>query len=190
MARQARQTISLRPVTAEDEGFLYSVYASTREAELAGVDWTEEEKAAFLWQQFKAQDRHYREQYDGAVYDVIEVDSRPAGRLYVARWEGEIRIMEIALLPEYRSRGIGTSLLRQLLNKAASTSRRVSIHVEKFNPARRLYARLGFAEIADRGVYTLMVWSGRDGKASRENSFVPHTSLVGPDRHNEQIKGP
>ena len=159
MTPQASQVVALRPATAEDEGFLYSVYASTREAELAGVDWTEEDKAAFLWQQFEAQARHYREQYDGAAYDVIEVDSRPVGRLYVARWADEIRIMDISLLPENRRRGIGTALLRNLLDEAARTGKWVTVHVEQFNPARRLYERLGFRRVRDVGVYLLMQWS-------------------------------
>ena len=159
MTPQASQVVALRPATAEDEGFLYSVYASTREAELAGVDWTEEDKAAFLWQQFEAQARHYREQYDGAAYDVIEVDSRPVGRLYVARWADEIRIMDISLLPENRRRGIGTALLRNLLDEAARTGKWVTVHVEQFNPARRLYERLGFHRVRNVGVYLLMQWS-------------------------------
>ena len=170
MARQASQAVTLRPVTAEDEGFLYSVYASTREAELAGVDWTEEDKAAFLWQQFEAQDRHYREQYDGASYDVVEVDSRPAGRLYVARWDDEIRIMDIALLPENCRRGIGTGLLRELLDEGARTGKRVTVHVEQFNPARRLYERLGFRWLRDAGVYVLMRWSPNPPGGNQANT--------------------
>jgi ribosomal protein S18 acetylase RimI-like enzyme len=164
MAPQASQTVTLRPVTAEDEAFLYSVYASTREAELAQVDWTQTVKAAFLRQQFEAQARHYREQYDGATYDVIEVDDRRAGRLYVARWDDEIRIMEIALLPEYCRRGTGTALLRNLLDEGARTGKRVTVHVEQFNPARRLYERLGFRWVRDVGVYVLMEWSPGFGR--------------------------
>ncbi len=164
--RRAGPAITLRPVTAQDEAFLYGVYASTRQEELAGVDWTEEQKAAFLHQQFSAQDRHYRENYTGAAYDVIEVDGRPAGRLYVARWDDEIRIMDIALLPEFRGRGLGTVLLRQLLAEAESAGKRVSAHVEKWNPARCLYDRLGFQEIADRGVYVLMERPGSGTGAS------------------------
>jgi GNAT superfamily N-acetyltransferase len=170
MARQASQAVTLRPVTAEDEGSLCSVYASTREAELAGVDWTEEEKAAFLWQQFKAQDRHYREQYDGAAYHVIEVDGRLAGRLYVARWGDEIRIMDIALLPENRGRGVGTALLRHLLDEGARSGKRVTVHVEQFNPARRLYERLGFRWLRDVGVYVLMQWSPDPPRADQANT--------------------
>jgi ribosomal protein S18 acetylase RimI-like enzyme len=148
--------ITLRPVSSSDRDFLLHVYASTREEELAPVPWTEAQKAAFIEQQFEAQDRHYREHYAGASLDVVEWDGAPAGRLYVARWTDEIRIIDIALLPEFRGRGIGTRLLRGLLDEAARARRRVSIHVEKHNPALRLYARLGFAPIADRGVYLLM----------------------------------
>ena len=148
--------ITLRPVSSSDRDFLLHVYASTREEELAPVPWTDAQKAAFIEQQFEAQDRHYREHYAGASLDVVEWDGAPAGRLYVARWSDEIRIIDITLLPEFRGRGIGTRLLRGLLDEAARARRRVSIHVEKHNPALRLYARLGFAPIADRGVYLLM----------------------------------
>ena len=148
--------VTLRSAAAEDQAFLVRVYASTREEELAITSFSEAQKKAFLSQQFAAQDRTYHENYTGATYDVIELDGEPAGRLYVARWDEEIRIMDISLLPEYRGHGVGTQLLRQLLDEAALTSRRLSIHVEKLNPARRLYERLGFAEAADKGVYVLM----------------------------------
>jgi ribosomal protein S18 acetylase RimI-like enzyme len=146
----------LRAATAEDRDFLVRVYASTREEELRLVDWSAEQKAAFVRQQFEAQDVYYREHYAPATFDVIEVDGEPAGRLYVARWEDEIRIVDVALLPEYRARGIGTALLRALLDEAAAAGKRLSIHVELNNPARRLYERLGFTLAEERGVYVLM----------------------------------
>ena len=146
----------LRPAGADDRDFLLRVYASTREEELRLVDWSDEQKAAFVQQQFEAQDAYYREHYDPATFDVIETDGEAAGRLYVARWEDEIRIIDIALLPEYRGRGIGTALLRSLLDEGACTGKRVSIHVERNNPALRLYERLGFAPVEDRGVYLLL----------------------------------
>jgi ribosomal protein S18 acetylase RimI-like enzyme len=154
--RVASGSIALRPASAGDEAFLRDVYASTRTDELALVDWTDEQKDDFVQQQFDAQDAHYHAHYTGATYDVIEVGGRPAGRLYVDRWDEEIRIMDIALLPEHRGAGIGTTLLSALLEEGAKDGKRVSIHVEKHNPARRLYERLGFAETADRGVYVLM----------------------------------
>ena len=146
----------LRPAGAGDRDFLLQVYASTREEELRLVDWSDEQKAAFVRQQFEAQDAYYRDNYDPVTFDVIEVDGASAGRLYVARWDDEIRIIDIALLPEYRGRGIGTELLRALLDEAAEAGKRLSIHVELNNPARRLYDRLGFTPIEERGLYLLM----------------------------------
>jgi ribosomal protein S18 acetylase RimI-like enzyme len=148
--------ITLRPVASSDRDLLLQVYASTREEELQLVDWSADQKAAFVRMQFEAQDAYYREHYHPATFDVVEVDGEPVGRLYVARWEDEIRIIDVALLPEHRGRGIGTSLIRALLDEAAASGKRLSIHVETHNPARRLYERLGFAEVADRGLYVLM----------------------------------
>ena len=148
--------ITLRPVGPSDRDFLLQVYASTREDELRLVDWSEDQKEAFVRMQFEAQDAYYREHYHPATFDVIEVDGEALGRLYVARWENEIRIVDITLLSEHRGRGIGTALLRELLEEAAGAGKRLSIHVEKHNPARRFYERLGFSEAADHGLYLLM----------------------------------
>ena len=148
--------VELRPATPADEPPLRRIYASTREDEVAQVPWTEEQKTSFLDMQFDAQDRFYREHHAGQAFDVIEVDGEPAGRLYVARWPEEIRIVDIALLPEQRGRGVGTSLISALLREALSTGRKVSIHVERQNPAGRLYRRLGFREVgAANGVHGL-----------------------------------
>jgi ribosomal protein S18 acetylase RimI-like enzyme len=146
----------LRPAEPGDRAFLLQVYASTREEELRLVDWSDEQKAAFVQQQFEAQDAYWREHYYPATFDVIEVDGASAGRLYVARWEDEIRIVDIALLPEHRGEGIGTALLHDLLDEGARTGKRVSIHVERNNPALRFYERLGFVQVEDRGIYLLL----------------------------------
>jgi ribosomal protein S18 acetylase RimI-like enzyme len=149
---------SLRPVLEEDRGFLFALYASTRDAELAHLDWPDDAKNAFLEQQFAAQDAHYRANYPGASFDVVEVDGEAAGRLYVFRGADEIRIMDIALAPGFRGRGIGTRLLRELMEEATAGGRSLSIHVEMNNPARRLYERLGFEAAGEHGVYLLMRW--------------------------------
>jgi GNAT superfamily N-acetyltransferase len=148
----------LRTVTPEDEQFLRAVYASTRAEELARVPWSDEQKRAFTDMQFAAQDADYRRNYPDAQYSIIEVQGVPAGRLYVDRGSKEIRIIDIALLPEHRRAGIGTSLLRALQDEARTTAKTLSIHVEKFNPARSLYHRLGFRQIEDKGVYLLLEW--------------------------------
>jgi ribosomal protein S18 acetylase RimI-like enzyme len=148
--------ITLRPVSSGDRDFLLQVYASTREEELRLVDWSADQKAAFVRMQFEAQDAYYREHYHPATFDVIEVDGEAVGRLYVARWEDEIRIVDIAILPEHRGRGIGTRLLEELLAEGGETGKRVSVHVELNNPARRLYERLGFVPVGEQGLYVLM----------------------------------
>ncbi len=150
--------MSLRPATAQDEPFLYAVYASTRADELALVDWSDAQKAAFVQMQFTAQHRYYHEQFADAAYQVILCDSVPAGRLYLGRWPEELRIIDIALLPHYRNQGIGSALLEDVLAEAAETGRPVNIHVERMNPALRLYTRLGFRPVEDQGVYLLMQW--------------------------------
>ena len=150
---------SLRPITPEDVSFLAAVYASTRWDELAPTGWSDEEKAVFCRRQFDAQSAHYREHYPEAAFEIIEKDGRGIGRLYVARWEREIRIVDISLLPEFRGAGLGTQLLRELQEEARSAGKSLTIHVERFNPALRLYQRLGFEQIEDKGVYLLMRWS-------------------------------
>jgi ribosomal protein S18 acetylase RimI-like enzyme len=152
----AAPAITLRPAEPGDDVFLRRIYAGTREDELAPVPWSDDERDAFLRHQFDAQDVHYRAHYDGASFDVIELDGVPAGRLYVARWPEEIRIMDIAILSEHRGAGAGTRLLRDLLDEGTKSGKRVSIHVEKHNPALRLYERLGFLPVADKGVYLLL----------------------------------
>jgi GNAT superfamily N-acetyltransferase len=150
--------ISLRPITPADESFLAHVYASTRWDELAPTGWSDEQKTVFCRRQFDAQSAHYREHYPDASFQIIERNGEPVGRVYVARWEREIRIVDISLLREARGTGIGTKLLRDLQEEARSAGKSLTIHVERFNRALALYQRLGFKEIEDKGVYLLMEW--------------------------------
>jgi len=106
--------------------------------------------------QFEAQSTHYATHYASADFCVIESDGAPIGRLYIHRQPHDIRIVDISLMPEHRGKGIGTQLLRQILDEAGTTP--VTIHVEHFNPALRLYQRLGFRRIGSHGVYDLMEW--------------------------------
>ena len=150
--------VSLRPITPEDTSFLARVYASSRAEELAVTGWSEEQKEVFCRRQFDAQAEYYAANYPGASFQVIERDGVSIGRLYVARWEKEIRIVDITLLPEFRGSGLGTELLRDLQGEAQAAGKSLTIHVERFNRALQLYERLGFKEIEDKGVYLLMEW--------------------------------
>ena len=142
----------LRPVEPDDREFLYRVYASTRTEELAVVPWDDAQKDAFLRAQFAAQDAFWRKTYGDASFDIVVVDGEPAGRLYLRRGDSEIRIVDIALLPEHRGKGVGTRLLRDVIAEGM----RVTIHVERMNPALRLYERLGFEVAEDKGVYLFL----------------------------------
>jgi GNAT superfamily N-acetyltransferase len=146
----------LRPIGPDDTDFLFRLYAGTRDAELGAVPWNAEQKEAFLRQQFGAQSHHYLHNYPGASLDLVLLEGEPVGRLYVARWESEIRIMDITLLPAHCGQGHGGALLGALLAEADQAGKKVSIHVESFNPARRLYQRLGFVPAGEHGVYLLM----------------------------------
>ena|SRR5256885_4022849 len=149
--------IGLRPITAADAPFLRALYGSTRAKELAPVPWSEEQKRAFLDLQFRAQSVHYLKHYGDGQFLMIEEDGRAIGRLLLHRTPEEIRVIDISLMPEHRGRGIGTRLLRDVLAEGEASRRRVSIHVEHFNPAKRLYERLGFRYVETNGVYDLMV---------------------------------
>jgi ribosomal protein S18 acetylase RimI-like enzyme len=148
--------VTLRPLTAADEPFALSVYASTRDEELARVPWSDEQKAAFVAMQFEAQSAHYAQHYDGMTSDVVLVDGEPAGRLLVARWREEIRIVDIALLPAFRGRGAGSELLAELIDEATEMGKRLSIHVERESRALALYERLGFRRVGEHGVHLRM----------------------------------
>ena len=162
MSGEVSACFALRPITPADRELLYRIYASTRAEELAVTGWDDTQKAAFLQMQFDAQHRYYMENYRDARFQVIEWDRAPVGRLYLARWPDEIRIIDIALLPEYRGQGLGSQLLRSILADARQAGLPVTIHVERFNPALSLYERLGFRMVEDKGVYLLMKWTPAD----------------------------
>ena len=152
------QTPSLRPITEQDEDFLLTVYASPREDELRATNWDDREKETFLRMQFSAQHQYYQEHYCDAAFDLILLDDEPIGRLYLQRRKDEFRIVDIALLAQYRGKGIGGKMLRDILLEAGTAGLLVRIHVEHNNPAMNLYVRLGFKKVSDHGVYHLMEW--------------------------------
>lgn len=157
--RAANAGLTFHRLTDADLAFLARVYASTRTEELAATPLTEEVKAAFLADQFRLQHAHYQKYYPAADWLVATYGTEDIGRLYIERWPTQHRIIDIAFLPEHRGKGFGEALLRDLLDEAAACGKAVTIHVEKFNPAMRLYRRLGFTTEEDKGVYDLMRWT-------------------------------
>lgn len=149
--------LRFRSITDSDLEFLVAVYASTRE-DVHSLDWTDDQKDQFIRMQFAAQHKHYQEHYPSAQYDIICLEETPIGRLYVDRQDSEIRVMDIALLKEYRGQGIGGRIMSSILDEGAQLQKSVTIHVQKNSPARHLYDRLGFVFVKDVGVYDFLKW--------------------------------
>lgn len=151
--------MGLRPSQAADKAFLFQVYASTRIGDIALLNWDESQKLTFLDMQFNAQHHYYTTQFPDAHWDILELEGEGIGRLYTNRRDHEIHIIDITLLPEFRGKGIGSSLLQALMDEAASLNKYVLVHVAQFNPAIRLYQRLGFRLVSDDGMYKRMEWN-------------------------------
>jgi GNAT superfamily N-acetyltransferase len=150
---------ALRPETEADVPFLRQLYISTRWVELAPIiDWTEAQKIAFLESQFALQRHHYRTYYAETDWGILEQAGVPAGRIYIDRQAKVSTVVDVSLLPEWRGRGIGTALMQAICAEARQAGKAVSVAVEKYNPAQRLYRRLGFREVSDEGVYWFMEW--------------------------------
>lgn len=123
------------------------------------VPWSDDQKTAFVQIQFSAQREHYGNTYPTAEHEIIQANGESIGRLYVARLEREIRIVDITLLPRKRASGIGSYLIRGLLEDAGRAGKVVRIWVESFNPSLHLFERLGFHQTEENGIYLLMEWS-------------------------------
>jgi GNAT superfamily N-acetyltransferase len=167
------ETVRLRPVVADDEDLLFRVYSSTREDEMKLVPWDEAQREAFLRMQFNAQQQHYQSHFPQAIHEIIERDGQPVGRLYVLREDEVMRILDITILPEFRSAGIGTPLIKDLMKEAATVGKPLQIYVEAYNPSRRLFERLGFQAIEDGGLHILMQWTTGDAQEHSANESAP-----------------
>jgi ribosomal protein S18 acetylase RimI-like enzyme len=148
--------ITVRPFPPDHQEFLFQLYASTRQHEISAFGWNPAQEEAFLRMQFKAQQQWYETAYAEANHQLIVVDEQPAGRILTWRECDGIRLVDIALLSEYRNRGIGAQLLRDLISKSENERLPMRLQVLKSNPACRLYQRLGFVKTGDDGMYYQM----------------------------------
>lgn len=168
-----RANVTRRPVAAEDLAFLERLYASTRTRELALLGWSEERQATFVRSQFAMQSGHYAAHFPDASRELVLVDGVAAGRLYVQHGPALTHVVDIALLPEFRGAGVGTRLLEEVLEEAGARGVAVTIHVERHNPATRLYERLGFEpdereEAGGDAIYLEMRWRSAGSPAGAQ----------------------
>lgn len=174
--------LTLRAAGPSDREFLLAVYASTRAAELAATGWDADTVSTFLEMQFTAQEADRARRHPDSRRWIVSCDGTDIGRLELAALPDEERLVEIALLPAWRGRGIGSRLLERVIADAGS--RIVSLHVAADNPAIALYDRFGFTVVA-RDELTL-----RMERASVEDRFVAREAVgLGAARHDEQLEG-
>lgn len=155
------QAITLRPVQPEDDPFLLEVYASTRADEMALVPWNEEQRLAFVSSQFAAQQSYYAEKYPDAEHSIIVKNGKDVGRLYLARLPEELHIADITVVPAERNGGVGSFLLKELIEEARESEKTMTIYVEIYNPSRRLFERLGFSTVEEQGMHLLLHWPAK-----------------------------
>jgi len=156
-----RLQVTSRPVTSADRRFLLRVYAGTRE-DVQAAAWSDEDRRHFIEMQFEAQKSDYERRFPDSDHSVLLVDGEPIGRVWVGRWPGELRLLDIALLPEHRNAGFGTVILRRLQESAAVAALPLRHSVFKKNVgALRFYERLGFEIVEDYEIYVLMEWTAR-----------------------------
>lgn len=152
------QKIGLRPVTAGDDGMLREIYKSSRGDDLRGLGWAEDRISEFLGMQYEAQQNFYESEYKRATDEIVLWEGKPAGRLIVERREHEIRLIDLALLPEHRNNSIGAFLIRKLQNEARQEEKPLRLQVIRFNRAINLFERLGFARTSETGTHFQMEW--------------------------------
>jgi ribosomal protein S18 acetylase RimI-like enzyme len=164
--RKFPSTITLEPASTADQEFFYRTYASTRTEELAITGWSDQQKESFLRMQFEAQRQSYLDSIPDAKYSMIRCGELPAGRLIVERTATEVHVVDIALLPEFRRRGIGSHLFGALMSEAREADKSVRLFVERFNPALHWYERLGYIPVSEGPIYFEMIW--RPNRESHE----------------------
>ncbi len=169
----------ITPVVPSDKSYLFEIYASSRTEELQFVPWTGEQKHAFLQSQFQAQHDYYLSKYPHGSFNLIKLNDAAAGRLYTAESGGEIRIIDITLLPEFRNQGIGTRLISDILQAGADKQKCVTICLETYNRSQNLFSRLGFTCVSNDGVYCLWERNFEEkNETSKGSAFSTATETV------------
>ncbi|MBU7315153.1 GNAT family N-acetyltransferase [Paenibacillus oleatilyticus] len=156
--RQVQKVLRFSRAQAEDESFLYEVYASSRIGEVGAWGWGPGQIDQFLRMQYRFQQKAYSEQYPEAAWNIVWRGQERVGRRMTAWLEDRIVLVDVALLPAYQRQGIGTSLLQSLQQEAQKAGKPLWLSVQAHNPARRLYERLGFRTQQENGLYCEMIW--------------------------------
>lgn len=161
--------------TPDDDAFLQELFFAVRAPEfqlagLAGPMLTQ-----LLEMQYRAQYTSYVANYPAAKNSIVWVDGERAGRMLVDQGDA-CHLIDIALLPQYRGRGIGTQVLQQMCVEARGAGKTVRLSVRPENPARRLYERLGFRATASDMTQIVMELALAEGTPPAQPVEVVTTS--------------
>ena len=159
-------TLTSRAAVTDDRDFLFRLYSGTRLAEIAAFGWDDFQKQAFLTVQFNAQQRWYETAYPQAEQRIVMLEAKPIGRIIVDRGSDAAVLVDISILPDHRGQGVGTTLLRELLEECRGTQLPLRLQVLRTNPAQRLYERLGFRRTSEDPVYLQMEWRPEEASSA------------------------
>jgi len=162
--------VVFRSETESDIPFLRQAFLTSRDYELDLAQWNPEQRMAFMETQFHAQRIHYTTHYPKAWFWIIEMRGLAIGRVYLETSADPIMLMDIILLPPHRNKGIGTAVVKAILDMGKARNQRVRIYVEKMNPALRLYQRLGFVTEEDTGPHYLMYYTPPGHKENQQGA--------------------
>jgi ribosomal protein S18 acetylase RimI-like enzyme len=151
--------LAVRPALPQDEPFLYDLYCAVRGPQFAQAPVSEAQRAALIVMQFRAQMNAYTAMYPNSCYHIVLLDSRPIGRLWVARQDEEYHLVDIAIHPDLSNKGIGTALVKRLQTDAQQAKLPIRSIVLRFNPGSlRFHQRLGFRTVREDQMYFYMEW--------------------------------
>ncbi len=145
----------------EDAQFRFRLFCQSRPAAFSALPLPPAAMEQLMRFQFQAQTTSYRAQFPGAQFDIIELDGRPVGRIIVDRSDARLLIVDQAIVLELRNNGLGTAIMRSVMDEAAAAALPVRLHVASDNdPSLRLYLRLGFVPIPSSiPMYVELEWS-------------------------------
>jgi ribosomal protein S18 acetylase RimI-like enzyme len=148
--------VTLVDSTQGDEKFLFQVYSAVRRDEVSAWGWNPAQQDAFLRMQFMAQQSSYRARFACAAHSIICRDTVPVGTTILAREPDSMVLVDIALLPEHRRKGIGGQLLKRFRAEASESGLPLRLTVRRDNPAIKLYARTGFSVVSEDELHLIM----------------------------------
>jgi ribosomal protein S18 acetylase RimI-like enzyme len=154
-----RGPLTLRPERADDQAFRYRLFCQSRPPEWDMVQLDPQFREHLMQHQFEAQTKSYLVQFPKARFDIIELGGERIGRIVVDRAAGSMLIVDQAIVPQMRNNGLGTTIMRTLMEEARAREIPVRLMVGSSNdPSLRLYLRLGFVPIDTTPMYIELEW--------------------------------